>query len=188
MDETVLVIVAVVATLVVVAIAWLFLSRRRTGKLREEFGPEYDREVRKSGGRRDAERELEMRRERMEKLHIRPLESRERERYQERWQDVQGHFVDNPTGAVNEAQDLVEEVMNARGYPVGDLKQQEADVSVENPDVVRHFRQAHAIARKNENGGASTEELRQAMRHYRELFQGLLEGGRPEKLKHQAKG
>src|SRR5205823_5284050 len=118
--------------------------------------------------------QLERRRERVEKLDIRPLASSDRERFGERWRSVQAQFVDDPSAATRVADELVAEVMQARGYPVGDFEQRAADVSVDHPLVVEHYRSAHALAVKNERNEVETEELRQALVHYRMLFDDLL--------------
>ena len=155
--------------------AWLYLQKRKTEQLRGSFGPEYERAVHETGDRRKAEAELAERKERVERLNIRPLAPYERDEFAGRWKSAQAQFVDDPAGAIKEADRLVAEVMQARGYPVGDFEQRAADVSVEHPRVVEHYRAAHAIAQQNEAGAAGTEDLRQAMVHYRALFEDLLE-------------
>ena len=146
--------------------------------LREGFGPEYDRVVHERGDQRAGEAELRERRERRRSYDIRPLEAGERESYAERWQATQRRFVDQPASALGEADGLVGEVMSARGYPVEDFEQQAADVSVDHPRVVEHYRAAHAISQANADQSASTEDLRQAMVHYRALFDELSERAR----------
>lgn len=155
--------------------AWLVLQRRRSAYLRERFGPEYERAVQQIGDRRRAETELERREKRVEQLQIRPLPLSEAQRFADAWRKVQARFVDDPSGAVADADRLVAEVMQARGYPVGEFEQRAADISVGHPDVVEHYRAAHRIALTNERGQATTEDLRQAMVHYRALFGHLLE-------------
>jgi hypothetical protein len=175
MDNPV-VIVLVVALIAVIGVAvWLYLQKRRTEKLRTSFGPEYDRAVRAHDGKGKAERVLEERKERVEQLQIRALSPDERDRFVERWHSTQAQFVDDPGGATREADELVGEVMQARGYPVGDFEQRAADVSVDHPRVVEHYRAAHAIALRSDDGDADTEEARQAFVHYRALFDDLLE-------------
>jgi hypothetical protein len=172
----------VVAALVVVAgVAWYEARRRRqrSEQLRGQFGGEYDRAVRDMG-RKGGEKTLEARRERVQKMPIRPLEPREAERFAELWRSTQARFVDEPGGALTDADRLVGEVMQARGYPVGGFEARAADVSVDHPQVVSNYRQAHGIALKQAHGGASTEECRQAMVHYRALFTDLLETERDE--------
>ena len=155
--------------------AWYFFTRRRREHLRDRFGPEYDRVVRTTGRTREAEKELERREERVEQLEIRPLPAEERLRFAESWREVQAHFVDEPAQTVAEADELVEEVMARRGYPIGDFEQRLADISVDHPHVISNYRAARAIAAESHHGRASTEDLRQAMVHYRALFEDLLE-------------
>jgi hypothetical protein len=169
----------VIAVVVIVALvgAWLALRQRRTQGLKTQFGSEYDRAVTETGGRRAAESELEARRKRRESLNIQTLDPAARERYASRWERVQARFVDAPSGAVTEADELVQEVMRARGYPVEDFAQREADISVDHPQVVENYRAAHAISMAAGHDQAGTEDLRQAMVHYRALFLELLGGG-----------
>jgi FtsZ-interacting cell division protein ZipA len=177
------VIVLIVALVAAIGVAvWLYMQRRRSETLRSDFGPEYDRALHDHPNQRAAEHELEQRRERVEHLNIQPLPAAERDRFAERWQSVQAQFVDDPNGATREADHLVGEVMQTRGYPVGDFEQRAADVSVNHPRVVEHYRAAHAIALRNERNnveGVDTEELRQALVHYRALFEDLLEDDTP---------
>jgi len=170
-------ILIIVAVVVIVAIvAWLLMAKRRTGRLQERFGPEYDRAVREGDGRRGAERELTEREKRREKLDIRPLSPEAGQRYAESWRDAQAHFVDHPSQAVGEADALVTDVMRERGYPMEDFTQRSADVSVDHPGVVDNYRAAHGISMANQHDQATTEDLRQAMVHYRALFDELLGG------------
>ncbi|HZQ35190.1 MAG TPA: hypothetical protein VFD32_04605 [Dehalococcoidia bacterium] len=168
------VIVIAIAVIAVALVAWLGMRRRRTRELRAGFGPEYDRTVQEYGDRRRAEEELQARKERVERLHIQPLAAEDRQRFMERWHATQAQFVDEPGRAIAEADRLVQEAMAARGYPVGDFDQRAADVSVDHPSVVRDYRQAHTVSLRNERGEATTEDLRQAMVHYRSLFDDLL--------------
>jgi hypothetical protein len=167
----VIAIVVVIAVVVAVAAA---ARGRRTKNLREGFGPEYDRAVEHEGDRRAGERELLERQKRHDALDIRPLSAEARERYAQRWQVTQTRFVDDPSGAVIEADTLVQQVMKERGYPTDDFEQRAADISVEHPDLVERYRTAHGIAQANERGQATTEDLRQSVRHYRALFDELL--------------
>jgi hypothetical protein len=177
MDGSILALVAfAVAALIVIALAWFLWTRTRSRRLKESFGPEYDRVVSKSG-RSEGEKRLDERRKRVEKYDLHSLSADDRVRFVRRWDEVQAHFVDDPEAAVADAQHLVDEVMGARGYPVGDIQRQQEDVSVESPGVVNHYRRARDIARRNDAGEASTEDLRLAMQHYRALFESLLEGG-----------
>jgi len=175
MENLVVIVLAVLLVIAIGAAVWMYMQKRRTETLREDFGPEYDRAVHEHHDQSRAERELEARRERVEALHIHALPATERDRFAERWQAVQAQFVDDPNSAITEADHLVGEVMQARGYPVGDFEQRAADVSVNHPNVVENYRAAHDIAQRNRRGGGDTEELRQAMVHYRALFTDLLE-------------
>jgi hypothetical protein len=171
----VLIVVIVVLLAVVGALAY---QRRRSTQLREGFGPEYDRAVEEHGDQRAAESELRERRQRRSRFDIRPLGATARDRYAERWRATQAQFVDQPASALKDADTLVAEVMRERGYPVEDFEQQAADVSVDHPEVVEHYRKAHAIQTRSR---ASTEDLREAMLHYRALFAELLEGPERER-------
>jgi FtsZ-interacting cell division protein ZipA len=177
MNTWVWIAIAVVAAIIIVGVLWSALRTRRTRSLQDRFGPEYDRELEKAGGRREAERELAEREKRHEELELRPLSNDARERYVEEWQATQARFVDDPAGAVSEADDLVQRVMRDRGYPVDDFEQRAADISVEHPELVERYRTANGIARASERGEASTEDLRHSVRHYRALFVELLEVG-----------
>lgn len=175
MTTTIWLVLLVAAVVAGAVVAWFLLTKRRRTHLRDRFGPEYDRTVRSAGKVSVAEKELERREERVESLRIRPLPAEERSTFAESWRAVQTHFVDEPERAVDEADALVEEVMERRGYPVADFEQRVADVSVDHPHVTSNFRAAHAIADRSRTGHASTEDLRQAMVHYRALFEDLLE-------------
>jgi len=159
--------------------AWLFLRKRRTQKLRTQFGgAEYDRTVKEDGSRRHAEAGLKERSERVESLPIRPLAPGDRARFVESWRRIQARFVDGPGGTVTEADQLLGDVMSTRGYPVSDFDQRAADISVDHPLVLANYRMAHEIAVRQTQGKANTEDLRQAMIHYRTLFEELV--GAPE--------
>jgi hypothetical protein len=169
------IVIVLVAAVVVLGVALVALRSRRTSDLRERFGPEYDRVAADAPSRREAESELRDREKRRDELEIRPLEPSDRDRYRTRWQDVQARFVDDPAGAVGDADTLIQEVMRARGYPVDDFETRSADLSVDHPDVVERYRAAHGIAVAHERGNAGTDELRHAVRHYRALFDSLVE-------------
>lgn len=171
----------VIAVVVIAAIAFVTSRRRRSQKLRERFGPEYDRVVKQEGDPRKAEGVLEFRQKRRDKFHIRPLPAADRSSFVARWNEVQARFVDDPRGAVTMADSLVTDVMQARGYPIGEFEQRAADLSVDYPLIVENYRAAHAIAMRHSEGKASTEDLRQAMVHYRLLFQELLEEPKAER-------
>ena len=159
-------------------VAWFSHRKRRTEKLRAQFGAEYDRAVKEDGGRRHAEAGLKERTARVESLNIRQLSPGDRTRFVESWSRVQARFVDGPGGAVTEADQLLRDVMSTRGYPVSDFEQRAADISVDHPLVMKNYRTAHAIAVRQTQGQANTEDLRQAMIHYRTLFDELV--GEPE--------
>jgi hypothetical protein len=172
MNETLLLVVVIVVLLAVVG--WLLYDRRRASELRSRFGPEYERTLKNTGDRRAAEDELGNRRERVEALEIRPLASQDRQRYATEWRQVQALFVDEPKAAIDDADDLIGRVLKARGYPVADFDQRVADISVDHAAVVEHYRAAHAIAERRDEADTDTEALRQAMVHYRALFEDLL--------------
>jgi len=164
-----------VAAIVLLGVMWGAARTRRTRALQDRFGREYDRTIEHAGDRREAERELREREKRHEQLELRPLAPEARDRYVQDWQATQGRFVDDPTGAVKDADTLVQGVMKERGYPVDDFEQRAADISVEHPELVERYRTAHGIAQASERGEASTEDLRHSVRHYRALFVELLE-------------
>jgi hypothetical protein len=166
---TVLVILIVVAALAVVGYV---VYRRRA--LRERFGPEYDRVVESADDRRAAERELRERERRHAELELRPLDPASRERYQASWEEIQVRFVDAPGQAVGEADELVTRLIAERGYPTGDYDDQLAHLSVEHARTLDHYRKAHEINEVASRGEATTEQLRQALVHYRALFADLL--------------
>jgi FtsZ-interacting cell division protein ZipA len=176
------ILLVVLVAVILIAVVSFFLSRkRRSQRLRDRFGPEYDRVLKREGEVRRAEGVLEMRAKRRDKLEIRPLSSSARSDFSERWQTVQSQFVDDPKGSVSRADQLVNELMQARGYPMSDFEQRSADVSVDYPLVVENYRVAHDIALRHNRGQASTEDLRKAMVHYRSLFDELLEVALPER-------
>ena len=168
--------VIALAVIVAVAIAaWLFFRKRRTERLRTKFGgTEYDRAVKEDGSRRHAEAGLKERTARVESLDIRPLAPGDRARFVESWSRIQARFVDGPGGAVTEADQLLGDVMSTRGYPVSDFEQRAADISVDHPLVLTNYRTAHEIAVRQTQGKTNTEDLRQAMIHYRTLFEELV--------------
>ena len=177
MASTTIWLVVAIAVIAVMAVLWLAMSRRRSQQLRNRFGPEYEHAVRAEKNVRRAEATLEARAKRVDALHIRPLSPDDATRFDASWRGVQARFVDDPKGAVTEADRLVGELMSARGYPLGDFEQRVADISVDHPDVVMNYRAAREIALTHARGQASTEDLRQAMVHYRALFNDLLETG-----------
>jgi hypothetical protein len=173
-------IIIAVVVLLVVGIAILFsVRKRKTERLRTQFGgAEYNRAVKEGGSRQKAEAVLDKRADRVESFHIQPLGPGDRARFVESWRGVQARFVDSPGGAVMEADQLLRDVMSTRGYPVSDFEQRAADISVDHPLVLEHYRSAHEIAVRQTQEQASTEDLRQAMIHYRTLFEELV--GEPE--------
>ena len=175
----VVVAIALVMSVVVGITFWLFTRKQRTARLRTQFGgAEYTRVVKEGGSRRQAEAVLDNRIDRVESLHIRPLAAADRARFMESWSRVQAQFVNGPGGAVTEADQLLGDVMSTRGYPVSGFEQRAADISVDHPQVLENYRVAHENAIRQRHGQASTEDLRQAMIHFRTLFEELI--GEPE--------
>ena len=174
MDTTLLVVL--IAAVVIAAIGvWMYLRTHRTKTLRSRFGPEYERAVHQYGDRTHAERELETRAKRADQYHIRSLNQDEQHQFSDQWHGTQARFVDDPPLAIREADHLVCEVMRARGYPMTDFDRRAEDLSASHPAVVRNYRAAHEIATQQEQGRATTEDLRKAMVYYRDLFDELLE-------------
>lgn len=174
MSTAIWVVVALVVVAVLAAAGYLAMTRSRTARLRRRFGPEYDRVLERQGGRAAAERELRSREERHQELELRDLDPRRREEYREQWVRVQERFVDAPEAAVEQADQLVTVVMGERGYPTHGFEEKVAHLSVEHGRTLDHYRRAHTISGKAATKEASTEDLRQAMVHYRALFEELL--------------
>jgi hypothetical protein len=171
-------IVIIAAIVIVVAlIAWAATRKRRTDELRQRFGPEYDRALSHDGGRKEGESELRERVERHDALNIQPLSPDVASRYRQEWRDVQARFVDAPDDSLHRADGLITEVMQRRGYPMSDFEQRSADLSVEHAQTVQDYRAAHAVSMQASRGQASTEDQRQAMVHYRALFDDMLGAG-----------
>jgi hypothetical protein len=187
MDAAIWVVIAIVALVVIGVLVWFAMNKQRSGQLREVFGPEYDRTVEESEDRRAAESELLERRKRVEELDIRPLDPAERTRFASRWIAVQSRFVDDPKSALGEADELVTEVMGERGYPMDDFDQRAADVSVDHPRVVEDYRAAHGISERVGSNDATTEDMRQALVHYRALFSELLDEGETSDVKEETR-
>ncbi len=177
MDTNSIILIVIAALVIFGFTAWMISRRQHTVKLREKYGSEYDYTVNQAGDRRRAEAELDEREERVKALEIRSLAAEERDQFAEEWRRTQAEFVDKPAESVKNANKLIKELMMARGFPVVEFGQRAADISVFYPDVVSNYRAAHEIAKKNEQGEANTEELRQAMVFYRSLFGELLETG-----------
>jgi hypothetical protein len=176
-QSQILFLVGIVVLVVIGIIAWLAMrsARRRHVELRQRFGPEYERAVSEYGNEKRAERELVKREKRVNRLDLHPLREAERLRFEGEWRMVQTRFVDDPSGAVTAADELIQAVMHAHGYPVRDFEQRVEDLSVEHANVVQHYRAARILADANREGRADTEELRQAFVHYRALFADLLD-------------
>ncbi len=165
---------AAVAVLAVAGLIAGAVRRSRTARLREHFGTEYDRLASETRSRTKAEEALLARANEVKQLEIRPLTAAERDRYRSDWQKIETRFVDRPTTAVVEADELVCDVMRARGYPMADFEKHAEHLSVKHPRVVEHYRAGHAAIDAHGRGAASTEDLRQAMLHYRVLFEDLV--------------
>ena len=166
----------IVGVLAAAVLIWYLVKQSRTRTLQRDFGPEYDRTMARAGDRGLAESDLRERRERVGALDVRPLSRSDHDRFASEWTKVQAEFVDTPAEAVTEADELIQQVMATRGYPVEDFDRRAADVSVEHPEVVENYRSAHSIAVKEArgDGDADTEALRKAMVYYRSLFDELL--------------
>jgi hypothetical protein len=182
METWVWIALAIVVVAVVAIVAATTSRSRRSTQLKEGFGPEYDRTVAEAPSRREAEAELLERRQRHEELELQPLSRESRSRYLREWDAAQARFVDDPDGAIGDADALIQSVMRERGYPVEDFEQRAADLSVEHGDVIDNYRAAHAISRRSVHGEASTEDRRQAIVHYRALFEVLVEAGDPARV------
>ena len=182
MDTQLMFIIGIVVLgLILAAVAvWVYAKTTRSRRLKAKFGPEYDQTVERLRNRELAETELQERERRVARFHIVPLTMQDSSQYRERWTALQGRFVDAPKSAVEEAHQLVHEVMQKRGYPVTNFEQVAADLSVEYPGVVTHYRAASRIADNSRKGIAKTEELRQALIDYRALFEELLENTETE--------
>jgi hypothetical protein len=180
MDPKILIpVIIVVAVLIVIAAV---LRQRKSKHLKQQFGPEYDRAVEQQGSARHAEVILLEREKRVEKFSLRPLPPSDRERYAEDWAAIQRRFVDDPANAVNQADTLVNTVLTARGYPVGEAEQRAADISVNYPSLVENYRAARVVMLRHSQSQASTEDLRLAMVNFRSLFDELLETAKPQRV------
>lgn len=166
--------VGVVGLLIVVGLITRGARRSRSESLRNKFGNEYDHAVHEHGSRKKAERDLIERAETVKKYNIVPLQASDRNRFRTDWQKVEQHFIERPTTAVVEADELVADIMRTRGYPMGDFDRHAADLSVTHPSVIEHYRAGHRVI-GGAPGSASTEDLRQAMLHYRSLFDELID-------------
>ena len=196
MDAWVWIVIAAVVVIAIVAIVAIVARlQRRRAELKDSFGPEYERAVAREGDVRRGESDLMARRERLNKLDIRPLSPSSRDAYTRNWEQTQARFVDDPAGTLGQADALIVAVMQERGYPMDDFEQRAADISVDHPDVVQHYRSAHDISTRvgDDRDGSvgsgvsnvSTEDMRQGFVHYRALFEELLD---PEATEHRATG
>ena len=175
--ETWVWVLVIAAVAVAAVVVWLVVRASRTRELQRDFGSEYERTIARAGDDRGlAESDLRERRDRVSALEVRPLSKADHDRFASEWTKVQAEFVDAPSDAVTEADELIQQVMATRGYPVEDFDRRAADVSVEHPHVVENYRSAHSIAVKEarEDGDGDTEALRKAMVYYRSLFDELL--------------
>lgn len=178
MNPNVAIAIAFIVGVVVGVVVMFAVQQARTTRLKKQFGPEYGRVIADTGDRYKTEAVLEERHHRVRQLNIRALTATERASCQEAWKSVQARFVDDPTGALKEADTLIGKVMAVEGYPVTEFEQRAEDISVDHPIVVENYREGHAIAIRNEQGRATTEDMRKAMINYRKLFEELV--GLPE--------
>jgi hypothetical protein len=179
-------IIVVIAVVAVAIIGLLIYMNKRSQRLRAKFGPEYSRVVQESGSKYQAESKLEKLEKRVEKFSIQPLQPEAANRFRESWRAIQAEFVDDPRKALSNSDRLLAEVMTVRGYPVADFEERAAEISVNHALVVEHYRAGHQIALRHAQGQASTEDMRQAMIHYRTLFDDLL--GVPESARVRSAG
>jgi hypothetical protein len=176
-QQTMMLVGAVVAlvALLIVAAAWYYASKRRGARIRERFGPEYDRTVQVVGEPAKAEAILKERAARVDSFKLHPLKPDQADAFAREWRRIQARFVDDPDSAVSQADQLVTQVMTARGYPIEDFERRAEDISVDHPHVVQNYRTARDLVTRRAQGEAGTEELRQAVVNYRALFDDLLE-------------
>jgi hypothetical protein len=174
MDTWIWIVIAVAAVVVIALLLMAMLRKRRRTHLQTRFGPEYGRTVEESRSRGKAERELREREAKYDELELRPLTAASRQRYSQQWTDMQSGFVDRPQVAVADADRLITDLMRERGYPVDDFDTRSELISVDHPDVVQNYRNAHSIAQRTIEGRTSTEDLRQAVISYRALFEEML--------------
>jgi hypothetical protein len=177
------ILIAAAVVIVAVLVIWMAIGKMRSMRLKKKFGPEYDYTLEKTGDRRVVESDLQQRQKSVLELDIQPLNEKDKIRYHDEWVEIQSEFVDDPKRSIKRANSLVTEVMIARGFPVADFEQRAAYLSVLYPDFVPNYRNAHEIAIRNEDGGAATEELRQAMINYHAMFDEILETNHIEEIK-----
>jgi hypothetical protein len=173
--DTLTVLIIIVALAALALVAWVVQRRKQSDHLRQRFGPEYTRVLDTLGSREKAEAELRAREQRVQRFHIRTLDPADAARYAQEWKQLQARFVDSPRGALAEADRLVRELMLQRGYPMADFEHRAADISVDHPNVVDHYRAAHGIVLRDQRDATDTEDLRKALVHCRALFDELLE-------------
>jgi len=182
LNTLIVILTAVLMLIVGGVLAFVFYYRQRTRRLKDDFGPEYDRTVEKLGDRNDAETALEERQERLASFQIRELEAEEKKQFLKKWKSVQAGFVKQPGGEVQEADRLVTEVMLARGYPMVQFAKRAEHLSVNHPELVSKYRQAHSVAEKDHQSETSIEKLRQAMINYQLIFEELVDVQSVEEL------
>jgi hypothetical protein len=182
MTTTEMMSIAIIVVLLLV-VAYLAIRLRKSRKLRDQFGPEYSRAVDETGGRGKAETELVARQKRVSQYNVKPLSPIDQQRCLADWRAIQARFVDNPRDAAERADNLLGEVMTLRGYPEGGFDQRLEDLSVDHADAVQNYRDAHSVMQRRARGEASTEDMRQAMLHYRTLFEELVGSGDPSQLR-----
>ncbi|RPF71605.1 hypothetical protein [Aurantiacibacter spongiae] len=174
MDQNILTIIIVIAVILIAFAIWASIRKKRTDHLRDQFGEEYDRTLEAQGGRDAAEANLEAREERVKTLDIRPLTSEEHARFADEWREVKSVFVDSPTEAVLHADRMLATMMTAKGFPMADFDHRFEDLTVNHADVARHYRAGHDIADRHNTGETTTEDMRQAMKHYEALYDRLV--------------
>ena len=174
MDAATWILIAAAVVLTLALVVWAVSHRRQSARLRERFGPEYDRTVDRADNRRAAEADLRDREQRRNELELRTLSPAACERYTSAWHDVQARFVDTPAEAVLEGDSLVTALMREVGYPVDDVTERTDYISVDHPDLVPHYRSAHGVAERSRRGQAGTEDLRRAMVDLRAVFEDIL--------------
>jgi len=181
-NETILTLLFIGLILAIAIGIWLTIRNKRTEHLRDRFGDEYDRTVDDRGNRSKGEKALEEREERVDALDIRPLTEDEHQKFATEWKDVKSVFVDSPTEAVMHADRMLGTMMKTKGFPMADFDRRYEDLTVNHPDVARHYREGHKIVDSHDSGNASTEDLRQAMKHYEALYDRLISDaqGTPE--------
>jgi type II secretory pathway pseudopilin PulG len=172
------VIIAIIVIVVILAIAfgvYRYMQQQKVATASQRFGTEYDRTVQQYGGDKNkAASALQEKEDELQRVTIHPLSTEQREQYAQEWHDVQAKFVDDPGGAVTDADALITEVLTTLGYPADRFGNREDVASVKYPDVADNYRTAHAIAQRQESGEATTEDLRNAMLGFRSLFDQLV--------------